>query len=114
MGISILAFCAIFLLVASVGLLISLRESKSQQIAAVMAAPTSKKSLTSKFQAATQSISGLVRQFENVIPKSKDETSAVQERLIRAGLREDSAVRTFYGAKVFAMGGLVVLVLVSG
>jgi len=38
----------------------------------------------------------------------------VQQRLIRAGYRRDSAVRIFYGAKVVAMALFIVLAMVTG
>ena len=46
------------------------------------------------------SIGGVVEQFENVLPKSQAEVSVVQQRLHRAGFRNESAVKIFYGCKV--------------
>ena len=45
-------------------------------------------------------IGGVVEQFEKILPRSQAEISVVQQRLVRAGFRSDTAVKTFYGAKV--------------
>ncbi len=53
------------------------------------------------------SLGGMVQQFEHVLPKSQAEISVVQQRLIRAGYRKDSAIKLFYGAKVLVPLGPV-------
>ena len=42
----------------------------------------------------------MVERFERVIPKTQAEVSVMQQRLIRAGFRKDSALKLFYGSKV--------------
>ena len=44
----------------------------------------------------------LIEPFERVLPRSSNEVSVVQKRLVRAGYREKSCVNVFYGAKVLA------------
>jgi tight adherence protein C len=56
----------------------------------------------------------MVGHLERVLPKSQAEVSVVQQRLIRAGFRKDSAVNLFYGAKVFVPLLLCFLALVTG
>src|SRR5260370_35496290 len=56
----------------------------------------------------------MVGQLERVLPKSQAEVSVVQQRLIRAGYRKDSAVNLFYGAKVLVPLALCSLALVTG
>ena len=46
------------------------------------------------------SIGDVVEHFEQVLPKSQAEVSIVQQRLIRAGYRKESAIKIFYGCKV--------------
>jgi hypothetical protein len=46
------------------------------------------------------SIGGVVEHFENVLPKSQAEVSVILQRLQRAGFRDESAVKIFYGSKV--------------
>ena len=56
----------------------------------------------------------MFKQFERLLPRSEKETGVVQQRLIRAGYRKDTAVKIFYGTKVFVPLSLAVLVFVSG
>ena len=54
----------------------------------------------STLQNASSSIGVVVERFERVIPKTQAEVSVMQQRLIRAGFRKDSALKLFYGSKV--------------
>jgi tight adherence protein C len=56
----------------------------------------------------------MLGQFEKVVPKSKAEMSVVQQRLVRAGFRNDSAVSLFYGAKFVVPFVLCFLAFVTG
>ncbi len=47
-------------------------------------------------------------------PKSAEEVSVVQQRLIRAGFREESAMKIFYGAKVITPIVLCLIAMVTG
>ncbi len=101
MGVAIFAFCVIFLLITSGGLLLFYREAMLQRISEVInpqAKP--KKTLISTIQQTGISIGGVVEQFKNVLPKSQAEVSVVKQRLIRAGYRKESAIKIFYGCKV--------------
>jgi tight adherence protein C len=56
----------------------------------------------------------MVQQFERVLPKSQAEISVLQQRLVRAGYRGDSAVTLFRGAKVVIPLVLCVLAFTTG
>jgi tight adherence protein C len=56
----------------------------------------------------------MVGRFERVLPKSTAEMSVVQKRLVRAGYRNDSAVKLFYGAKVIVPVILCITAFVTG
>jgi len=60
------------------------------------------------------SIGGVVEHFENILPKSQAEISVTMQRLTRAGYRNESGVKLFYGAKVFIPLFLCILATVSG
>jgi tight adherence protein C len=60
------------------------------------------------------SIGGVVEHFEHVLPKSQAEISVALQRLTRAGFRNESAVRIFYGYKVFVPLALCAVALLSG
>jgi tight adherence protein C len=114
MGLAILAFCVLFLLIASGGLILFYREAMSKRIAAVIAPREKQKGLKSALQQTGFSLGVVVEQFERLLPKSQAEVSIVQQRLIRAGFRKDAAVKLFYGAKVLAPLTLCAIALVSG
>lgn len=115
MGFAFLVFVAIFLLIGSAGLLIFYRESMLRRLSEAIA-PRAKENLPNRLtmDRAGTSIKAVIQPFEKVLPKSPQEVSVVQKRLIRAGLREDSQVQIFYGAKVLVPVGLCLVATVTG
>jgi tight adherence protein C len=85
-----------------------------QRVMSVVGTPQEKTSLTGKLQNASASIGIVVESLEKVIPKSQSEISVVQQRLIRAGFRNDSAVKFFYGSKVVTILVLIAVVTFTG
>jgi len=114
MGFAIFTFFVVFLLIASGGLLLFYREAMMQRISDVINPHPKQKSLLSSLQDSGFSIGGVVEHFENVLPKSQAEVSVVLQRLIRAGYRNESAVKIFYGSKVLVPLLLCALALVTG
>jgi len=101
MGFAIVTFGVIFLLIASGGLLLFYREAMLQRLSQVVS-PREKQTrdLRTTLRMTGSSLGGVVGQLERVLPRSQSEASVVQQRLIRAGYRKDSASKLFYGAKV--------------
>lgn len=114
MVVTIVSFCAVFLLVTSVGILLFYREAMLQRIHEVIHPRPKHKSLLSTIQDTRFSVGSLVERFDNILPKSQAEISVVKQRLIRAGLRGDSAVKVFYGCKVLVPVLLCAIALTSG
>ena len=117
MGFVIFAFVVIFLLIASGGILLFYREAMLQRIQSTVAPRpqvASDRSLRSTMQRTGHSLTGMVEQFERVLPRSPAETSVVQQRLIRAGYRKESALKIFYGAKVLVPILLALVAMLSG
>lgn len=114
MGFAVIAFSVVFLLIASGGLLLFYRDTIQQRISAVLYPRAKQRNLATALEETRTVLGGVVEQFERVLPKSQAEISVVQQRLIRAGYRKDSAVKSFYGAKVLTPVVLLVLVWVSG
>jgi tight adherence protein C len=114
MQFAIFAFLAVFLLVASGGLLLFYREVMLQRISEVIHPRPKQKSLTSVVQQAKSSIGNLMESVENLMPKSDKEVSIVLQRLTRAGYRNESAVKIFYGCKVVTPILLSAIALVTG
>ncbi len=114
MTFAILAFCGIFILFASGGLLLFYREAMIQRIASVITPNPKQRKLSSTLQQTGTSLGGVIESFERVIPKSQAEMSVVQQRLIRAGLRKDGTMKTFYGAKVVTPAILLIACYATG
>jgi tight adherence protein C len=114
MGYAIFAFCGVFLMIISGGLLLFYREEMLQRISDVINPQPKEKSLLTTIQQTGLSIGGVIEHFENVLPKSQAEVSIVLQRLQHAGFRDESAVKIFYGTKVIVPLLFCILVLVSG
>ncbi len=116
MTITILTFAVIFLLFASGGLLLFYREAMLKRISEAIDPQNKPKprSLLDTIQQTGSSLGGVVEHFEHVLPKSQAEVSVISQRLIRAGNRNESAVKVFYGMKVLLPLLLCILALVTG
>jgi tight adherence protein C len=114
MAFTIFAFVVIFLLIGSAGLILFYREAMLQRIAAVTSQRDKPKGLVGTIQQTGVSLTSMVEQFERVMPKSQEDISVVRQRLIRAGFRNEPAVRLFYGAKLLTPVILCILLLVTG
>jgi len=115
MPLLILAFVATFGLVCSAGLLIFYRDAVMERLSAVAEERLSAKARLAWLMPRKRStVEQIVRPFQNVLPRSAREVSALQKRLIAAGFRDESAVNIFYGAKIFVPLALSALVVVSG
>jgi tight adherence protein C len=101
MGLVLFSFLAIFLLLGSLGLLLFYRMEMLQRLSSAVS-PRSERKLSSYLtvERAGDSLKTIVKPFDKVLPKSQTEVTVAQRRLIRAGYREDGAVRIMYGAKV--------------
>jgi len=108
-----LVFCLIFAVLAGAGLLLFNRSAMPKRLSTAINPNARETNLLTSIQQSGLSVSGMVKQFERVLPRSEKETSVVQTRLIRAGYRKDTAIKIFYGTKVFVPLSLVVLVFVT-
>jgi len=114
MAYMLLAFAAVFLLIASGGLLLFYRETMSERVAAVITPNQKKETLMGKVRQTGTSLSGVFGQFQKVLPRSEGETSVIHQRLVRAGFRSETAINYFYSAKVLVPVTLVLLSTVTG
>lgn len=98
-----LSFGAVFLLVGGLGVMLFYREAMLQRIQEVInPRPAKPKGLISSIQESKFSLGSVIERFEKIMPKSQSEMSVVSKRLVRAGFREESAIKVFYGCKVLA------------
>ena len=93
MGFAAFTFFVIFLLIASGGLLLFYRAAMLQRISSVVT-PRARQAggLYGSLQRRV-SVGAMVGRFERIMPRSQAEVSVAQQRLIRAGYRNDSAVK---------------------
>src|ERR1700676_1984093 len=114
MGFAIFTFCCVFLLIASAGLLLFYRAAMVKRISALTTRHKQERTLVETLQQTGNSLGVVVEKFEKVVPKTQAEVSVAQRRLIRAGLRKDSAVSFFYGTKVLVPLALCTIVFATG
>jgi len=114
MGFAIGAFVTVFLLIASGGLLLFYRQAMVQRLSSVVTPRPRRGDLLNTIQQTGSSLGEMVERLDRVLPKSEAEVSVVGKRLIRAGYREDSAVKFFYGAKVLVPLLLCLIVTLTG
>jgi tight adherence protein C len=109
MTLLILAFLGVFGVIVSAGLLLFYRDVVLERLSSVVDRHLGPQTgwVGKVLHPKKGAVEQIVRPFQNVLPRSAQEVSVVQKRLIRAGYRKDSYVNVFYGAKV-----LVPLVLV--
>lgn len=97
---SIFSFCVVFALVASIGLLLFYREVTLSRVFEVINPQPQSKSILRTIQQTGASLGGVIEHLENVLPKSQAEVSVTMQRLVRAGYRNESAVKVLYGCKL--------------
>jgi tight adherence protein C len=116
MGLAFYTFIAVFVLIGSAGLLIAWRSGMASRLSVAIAPDVQGQSWLDwlRPKRAGESLRAAIEPFDRVLPKSPQEVSVAQKRLIRAGYREDAHLRIFYGSKVLVPIGLAVLVAVGG
>ncbi|HWB33617.1 MAG TPA: type II secretion system F family protein [Acidobacteriaceae bacterium] len=114
MGLATFSFIVIFALIASAGMLLFYREAMLQRLSDVVNPRPKRTDLLGTIQQTGTSIGGIVGSFDRVVPKSAAEKSIVEKRLVRAGYRNENAVKVFYGAKVIVPLVLCLVAIVTG
>jgi tight adherence protein C len=114
MTLAIIVFCSAFLLIGSLGLLLFYRQAMAQRIGTVVFGQRQKLGLSGTLEKAGVSLGVVIEKVEKVVPKSQSEVSVVRQRMIRAGMRGDSAINYFYASKALVPLALVLIVSFSG
>jgi tight adherence protein C len=114
MGIAAISFILVFLLFASGGLLLFYRQAMFQRMSTIVTPRDERRDLLGTIHQTGLSVKGMLEYFERVLPKSQAEQSVVQQRLIRAGFRSDSAVKIFYGVKVLVPISFCIVAVATG
>jgi tight adherence protein C len=107
----ILAFLGSFGVIASAGLLLFYRDAVLERLSTVVAQRTRR---SFNFLRPKQaSIEQIIKPFQNMVPRSAQEVSILEKRLLRAGYRQDSATNIFYAAKVLVPVFLTLIATVT-
>ena len=116
MTLALMTFLAIFLLISSVGLLLFYREAMLQRLVSAISPDASapKNKLTQWLEVYSKKSQSVIAPFQKVLPRSPEEVSVIQKRLIRAGYRKDSHLNLFYASKVLVPISLAFLATVTG
>ncbi len=114
MAFAVISFLIAFLLIASGGVLIFYRDKIQERISSALYPRANKRTISATLEETRHVIGGVVEHFEKILPRSQAEISVVQQRLIRAGYRNDGTVKIFYGAKVLVPLLLSLLAWVTG
>lgn len=116
MGLAVITFIAVFVLIGSAGLLIAWRAGMTARLSVAISPETDSESWLDRLKPnrAGESLRAAIQPFDRILPKSPQEVSVSQQRLIRAGLREDAHLRILYGSKVVVPLVASLLVAVSG
>src|SRR5438067_10557157 len=110
----LVAFVATFVLVLSAGLLLFYRDTVLDRLQAVLHPQAeSSWSRLGRFWGRPTAVETIIKPFENVLPRSPEEITVLQKRLIRAGYRKPIAVNMFYAAKVMVPLAKVLLATVT-
>jgi tight adherence protein C len=112
----IIAFLATFGVIVSAGLLIFYRDTVMDRLQAILGDPDDSSwiRLGKAMKKGPTTVETIAKPFQNVIPRSAEETSVVQKRLIRAGYRDPSTVNLFYSSRFLVPLLLSIIVTVTG
>jgi tight adherence protein C len=114
MQLAIFAFIAAFLLITSLGLLFFYRQRVLQRLSKMVSRAADARLLGIVAPTRGSKIEKLVKPFQKVVPRTPEDVSTVEKRMIRAGYRDKSFVNIFYSAKVMVPGLLCILATVTG
>jgi tight adherence protein C len=113
----LLTFLAVFLLIASAGLFLLYRQVLLTRLSSVVAPRSdSVEGILYRLLGAGSkaTVEKMVDPFQKMLPRSPEEVSVTQKRLMWAGYRKDSHVNILYGAKVLVPLLLATLGTVTG
>jgi tight adherence protein C len=99
MTLIIIVFLSVFLLIGSLGFLLFYREAMLQRISAVVFDRPQKTGIAGSIEKAGESLGVVLEKVEKVVPKSQSEVGVMRQRLIRAGFRDESAMKSIYASK---------------
>jgi tight adherence protein C len=113
MELAVFAFIVAFLLMSSIGALLFYRQNSLRRLSQAVAQSYDASILPSITHSPRSRVEQLTKPFQKVVPRSPDDASTVQKRLIRAGYRPAACVNIFYSSKVLVPGLLCILITIT-
>jgi len=113
MGLTLLAFIAVFILASSLGILFFYRQVALRRLSLIVSHTADASVLGTIAPTTSAKLEKLVEPFQKVVPRTPQEVSTVQKRLTRAGYREKSYINIFYSSKVLVPAILCILATVT-
>jgi len=113
MKLALFAFLAAFLLISSLGALLFHRQNTLRRLSKVSAKAINASLLQSIAPTPRSRIEQLVKPFQKVVPRSPEDVTTIQKRLIRAGYRELAYVNIFYSSKALVPALLCILATIT-
>jgi tight adherence protein C len=112
----VLAFLGCFGFLASAGLLLFYRDAVLDRLYNIVdqRQDAASRRISSLLFARRAHMRGLVKPFQNLLPRSPREVSLLRKRLMCAGYRDSAQVNVFYGAKVLVPLALSLAAAVTG
>ena len=107
----VIAFLAIFGVVLSAGLLLFYRDNLMDRLQIIVGSRVGSagSALAWLLERKPSTVEKVIKPFQNVLPRSPEEVTVVQKRLIRAGYRNDSHLDMFYASKVLVPAALALV-----
>jgi len=112
MGLAIFVFLTAFLLISSIGTLLFYRQTSLRRLSQAVSRDDSGV-LRSTAPTPVSRIDKITKPFHKLVPRSPEDISTVQKRLIRAGYRESSYLNIFYSSKALVPATLCLLATVT-
>ncbi len=112
MVLATIAFLALFVLIASCGLLLVYRNVTLTRLATVVSqrfADPGNPVARLKRLGSRSTVETLIGPFQKIVPRSTQDASVIQKRLMRAGYRDHHHLNTFYASKVMVPLALILL-----
>lgn len=113
MALALFAFISGFLLISSLGVFFFHRQNTLRRLSKVVARGADASLLQSIAPSPGSRIEQLVKPFQKVVPRTSEDVSTLQKRLIRAGYREHAYINIFYSSKVLVPALLCILATVT-
>ena len=114
MEMAVVTFLSVFTMFVCGYLMLFQRGTMAKRVQEVINPRPAQRSLKETMEKSGFNVGGIVQRLDQVVPRSKEETSVTVRRLVQAGYRDETAVRIFYGSKFVTPLLLCLVVFLTG